>query len=141
MKQLLLTTITLFLFLGFNQESLASNSLLDLRAVGLSTTATYDGCKDKNQQNYNYRTILPLFEKGYYYIVECGGVGNHRYMWDVKSVKKSRYTDKIYTDGLGCRDSDGRIYDTGSVINEYISYNSYGHSYEYTCVLKNEKHF
>jgi hypothetical protein len=139
MKNILIF-ITFILLTSISTSSLAESGQLDLRDLGLNIEITRDGCFDKNNQRYDYRSILPIFEKGFHYILMCESE-HHRYQWEVKAVKKSLYSNKVYTDGLGCRDIDSRIYDTNVNIPENISYSRFSKTFIYTCREKNGNHY
>ena len=124
----------------FTATAQANSDRLDLTGLGLVTGTTYDGCKDLNRQIYQYRSKISAYQKGYYYYLQCDRYG-HDYNWEVTQIQKSLYNEKVSEDGLGCRDSANRIYDTGVIIQDVLSFGQFYETKTYICREKNNKHY
>lgn len=126
------------LLIGFSTSSYSSsNAGLNLSELNLVTRDISDGCADLNGQIYSHRTTLISHNKGYYYAVRCSSQGHNMYKWEVSLVKQSLYSNKVSTDGLGCRDKEERIYDEGYILTERFD----NTLFSFKCNFKKEKHY
>jgi hypothetical protein len=123
-------TATLSLLVIFTSQVLAAEK--EASHPTLKTHTTGQGCEDSTGTSYKENTKMKFLIDGNHYLLECDKKFGNNYQWEVIKSEQSHYSAKVSTDGLGCRDAHGRIYEAGGRFRDDFD------GLEYVCREKKE---